>query len=145
MRDGRGTAAAEFVIILPVLLLMLGSLADFALAFWSKGVLASSVAEGAEYAVAAGPSVSASAIQGIVRQKLSLPAANITVTGPACYCISGTPATAAVQTCGKTCPSGVAPGTYVAISARYTYTAVLPLYSHLASPVLVESAMARLE
>lgn len=132
--------------VAPVLLLMLGCLSDFALAFWSKGVLANSVAEGAEYAVVAGPGVSASSIQGVVGQKLSLPAAAITVMGPSCYCVSGTPATAVAQACTQPCPTTLAlPGTYVTISAQYTYRSLLPLYSKLANPVLVETAMARLK
>jgi Flp pilus assembly protein TadG len=145
MRDQRGLAGVEFAMLAPVLLLLLGCLSDFALAFWSKGVLASSVAEGAAYAFVAGPSVSASAIQSVVGQKLSLPAAAVTVTGPSCYCVSGTPATSASQACGNPCPNGSTPGTYVTISAQYTYTSLLPLYSHLASPVLVETTTARLK
>jgi Flp pilus assembly protein TadG len=145
VRDEHGLAGIEFAIIAPVLLLMLGGVADFALAFWTKGVLASSVAQGAEYAFVAGPSVSTASIQSVVGQKLSLPAAAITVTGPICYCVSGTPATAAVQTCTVPCPNQSLPGTYVTISAQYTYTPLLPLYSHLASPVLVETTLARLK
>jgi Flp pilus assembly protein TadG len=145
IRDKDGLAGVEFAIVAPTLLLMLGCLTDFALAFWSQGVLASSVAEGAEYAFVAGTGVSASSIQSVVRQKLSLSAAAVTVTGPSCYCVSGTPATAASQTCGQTCPNGATPGTYVTISAQYTYTSILPLYSKLANPVLTETTMARLK
>lgn len=143
--DHRGLAGIEFAILAPVLLLMLGSVADFALAFWSKGVLASSVAEGAEYAFVAGPGASAFSIQSIVGQKLSLPAAAVSVTGPNCYCVSGTPATAASQVCGLPCPNGATPGTYVTISARYAYTSILPLFSELANPVLVETTVVRLK
>jgi Flp pilus assembly protein TadG len=144
-RANRGVAAVEFAIVAPVLLLMLGGVVDLALAFLSKSMLASSVAEGAEYAFVAGPSVSASAIRSIVGQKLSLPAENITVTGPGCYCVSGTPAVAAAQTCTVPCPNLSLPGTYVTISAHYTYTSLLPLYSHLTNPELVETAMVRLK
>ena len=143
--DDRGLAGIEFAMLAPVLLLLLGCLADFALAFWTKGVLASSVAEGTAYAFAAGPSVSASSIRSVVGQKLSLSAAAVTVTGPSCYCISGTPATPASQACANPCPNGTMPGTYVTISAQYTYASLLPLYSQLANPVLVETTTARLK
>lgn len=144
--DNRGLAGVEFAMLAPVLLLMLGCLSDFALAFWNKGVLANSVAEGAEYAVVAGPDVSASSIQSVVGQKLSLPASAVTVMGPSCYCVSGMPATAVAQACTVPCPTtSTLPGTYVTISARFTYTSLLPLYSHLANPVLVETTMARLK
>src|SRR4051812_1485265 len=61
----RGLAAVEFAIVAPVLLLMLGGLVDFSLAFLSKSQLASSVAVGAEYAFIVGPSVSPAAIKNI--------------------------------------------------------------------------------
>lgn len=145
VRDERGLAALEFGLVAPVLLLLLGSMIDFTLAFWSKGLLASAVAEGAHYAFVTGPGVSASAIQNIVGQSLSLPAAAVTVTGPGCRCLSGTPVTVTAQVCGNPCPNGTTPGTYVTITARHAYASVLPLYSSLVNPVLVETATVRLK
>ena len=88
--------------------------------------------------------MTAAAIQNIVGRQLSLPASSITVTGPSCYCVSGTPAAAAVQTCGIPCLDLTTPVKYVTISAQYTYNPILPTYSKLVSPVLTEAAMARL-
>jgi len=144
-QDSRGAAAIEFVLIVPVLLLLLGGLGDFALAFWYKGLLASSVAQGASYAAMKGPTVTAPVIQGIVGQKLALPASSVTVTGPSCYCVSGRPAVRANQVCENLCPSGAKPGSYVDISARYTYRSILPSFSKLVDPVLTETATARLQ
>lgn len=142
--DKRASAIIEFAVILPILLLLLGGVADFALAFWFKSVLATSVEEGAEYAFLVGTSVSASSVQTVVGQKLSLPASAVTVTGPACYCISGTPASASSQSCTQTCAGGAAPGMYLTISATYTYNSILPAYSQLSNPQLSETAMVRL-
>ena len=143
-QDTRGAAGIEFMLVAPVLILLFVGLADFALAYWYKKALASSVAEGAGYAVLAGPTVNAPAIQGIVGRKLALQASSITVTGPTCYCMSGMPAVSTVQTCGAPCPDGVNPGSYVTISAQYTYKAMLASYSQLASPLFTETAMGRL-
>lgn len=143
-KDQHGVAALEFAIAMPAMLLLLGGLTDFTLAFWNKGMLASAVASGAGYATIVGPNVSASAIQNIVMRKLSLPVSDVTVTGPACYCVSGTPAAASNQACTSPCPDKTMPNTYVTISARYTYTPLIPYYSHLASVMLVETTMARL-
>jgi Flp pilus assembly protein TadG len=145
MRDVRGVAGVEFVLTAPILILLLAGLADFGLAFWHKGVLASSVAEGASYADIAGPTVNTSTIKSIVGQKLALPASSVTITGPMCYCVSGTPATAAVQTCGILCTDGITPGKYITISAQYTYRSILPTFSRLVDPLLTESTMARLQ
>lgn len=145
MYDRRGVAAIEFALITPVLLLMLGSLADFALAFRTRGLLASSVAQGAQYAFLVGPTVAAADVQSVVEQPMALPPADVTVTGPACACLSGTPAAPTPTPCSQTCPDQTLPGTYLTISAHYTYAPLLPVYSGLANPVLAESATVRLQ
>lgn len=146
VRDERGVASIEFALVVPVLVLLFAGLADFALAFYQKSLLAESVSEGTGYAVLAGPSVPASAIQGIVRQRLGLPARDVTVTGPACYCTSLSGATfASPVACNASCPSGRALGTYLTITAKYTYTGMFPLYSTLASTTMTETARARLK
>lgn len=142
--DDRGFAGLEFAMIVPVLLILIGGVADFALAFWSKGLLASSVAQGAQYAFLKGTTVLPSSVQGIVRKKLSLPAAGVTIKGPDCYCVSGMPAIKVEKTCGQKCPDETLPNNYIVISASYTYEPILPLYSKLASTVLVEAATVRL-
>ena len=144
-QDERGVAGIEFVFAAPVLLLMLGGLSDFGLASWKKGILASSVAEGASYAVLAAPTVNIPTIQNIVGEKLSLPASSVTVTGPTCFCVSGTPAVKTTQACSTSCPGGKKPGTYITITAQHTYQPIFPVYGRLASTLLVETAMARLQ
>ena len=144
--NDRGLAGLEFAMTVPILLLLLGGVTDFALAFWNKGLLASSVAQGAHYAFLVGPTVTAASIQGIVRKKLSLPAGNVNITGPACFCISGTPATTAPIACTQLCPGAVAPVNYVKISATYSYTPMLPLYSQMAATsTFTEAATVRLK
>lgn len=152
-QDERGVAGIEFVVVAPMLLLLIGGLSDFGLASWKRGVLASSVAEGASYAVVAGPVVNTSSVQAIVREKLSLPAGSVTITGPACYCMSGMPAVKADQAwavkanqvCSSPCPDGKQPGIYITIRAQHTYQPIFPVYANFASPELVETAMARLQ
>lgn len=143
-RDDRGVAGFEFALVSMVLITLLAGLADFGLAFLQKGLLASAVAEGASYAVLVGPTVTPSSIQNIVGQRLELPASDVAVVAPACYCVSGTPAAATNQDCANPCPDGRNPGVYTRITAKYTYSALLPFYSRLYNPVMTETAMARL-
>ena len=144
LHSTRAVAAVEFALIAPLLLLLMGSAVDYGLAFYSKGVLAGSVAQGAQYAMFAGTQVSAASIKSIVQKSLSLPAANVTVSGPACYCLSGSPAVASSQTCSTPCADSTQPATYVRISATYTFQSVMPLLSQLSNPTISETATARL-
>lgn len=145
-RDDRGGSALEFAFVTPVILVVMGGMTDLSLANWTKGMLANSVAEGAAYAMLAGPGVTAANIRAVVSQKLSLAASSVTVSGPACQCLSGAvPSVATSQTCGATCVDGTLAGTYVTISAQFTYTPVMPTFSQFSIPVLTETAEVRLK
>ncbi len=145
-RDDRGGPALEFALVTPVILAVMGGMTDFSMAYWKKGVLANSVAEGVAYAMLAGPDVTAANIQAVVSQKLSLAASSVTVKGPACRCLSGAvPSVATNQTCGATCADSTLAGTYVTISAQSTYTPVMPTFSQLPTLVLAETAEVRLK
>lgn len=143
--DRRAVAAVEFALVAPLLLLIMGSVVDYALAFRNKGILSNSVSQAAEYAALFGTSVTAANVKAVVQQTLSLPPAAVTVVGPACYCVIGTPAVATSKTCGQTCSDSSIPGTYIAISASYTFTPTMPVLSNLANTVLTESAWVRLQ
>jgi Flp pilus assembly protein TadG len=143
--DRRAVAALEFALVAPLLLLLLGGVVDYALAFVSKGILSASVSQGAQYAALAGTSATAANVKSVVQKTLSLPSANVTVSGPACYCVMGTPAVATSKTCGQSCSDSSIPGTYLTIAASYTYTPQMPLMSKLGNTVLTESAWIRVQ
>lgn len=145
VHDVGGNAAIEFALGLSILMVMLGGLVDYSLAFWTKGLLTSSVAEGIQFALLSGPQVSTSSIQGIVSQRLHLSASDVDVSQPSCKCVFGMPAMVVPQTCGLPCPNGAPPGTYITISARYTYLPIMPAYSRLSNPVITETATAKLK
>lgn len=141
----RGVAALEFSLAAPALMLMVGVVADYSLLFWKQGVLASSVAQGAQFAVLKGANVLASDIRIVVQKTLSLPTSAVIVEGPGCYCLVRVPLTASPATCGQTCSDGSLPGTYVKVSASYSYTPSLPSTSTLGTTVLSEAAWVRLK
>lgn len=143
--DCRGSAALETVLVLPVMLAILGGMADFSLAFQARSVLASSVAQGAQYAFLAGEKASASAIQGVVQQALSLPPGSVAVSAPSSGCITGLPARITPATYNSACPDGTTAAKYVTISASYAYSPVLPFYSTVASSTLTEAATVRVQ
>ncbi len=156
--DRRGLAAIEFALVAPVLLLLLGGITDFGLVRWGKSELANGIAQGVDYALLQGPSVTAASVKAMVqagssRSGLS-PSVTITITGPACYCLSRfpaslvTPSTAlsASYTCTGTCPSpAAAPGAFLTITASYVYQPLMPFYSQLSNTTVSETATARLQ
>lgn len=141
----RGSAAIEFAIACPVMLVFFGGLVDFGLALWDKSTLSNAVAQGAYYAYVIGTNVAGTNVQTLVQSSTGLNNVHATVTGPACYCITGTPLALAAATCNTTCADTTTSGSYVTIRATYTYQSILPVYSRLNNPTLIESTTVRLK
>ena len=159
--DQRGVAALEFAIIAPMLLFFLGGIVDFGLVTAGQSQLANGLAQGVQYALQQGPSVTKANIQsmvqnGAIRAGLT-PAVTVTFSptiGPACYCVTNAPATLVTPyatmsgtfTCTGTCPAPeVAPGVFVTISASFVYQPLMPFYSQLANTAVSESVTVRLQ
>lgn len=150
----RGTAALELAIVAPVLLTMLGGLADFGMAFRLKSELAAGVDAGAAYAFATeqqmlgtSQTLSSSTIASAVSAAPGLSGATVTVSQmPGSYCVttSGTSATLKAVSSGSTCADGSAPGTYVTISASLPFQPLMPFYSMLGAMTLTASVSVRL-
>jgi Flp pilus assembly protein TadG len=155
--DRRGVAAVEFAIIAPVLLLLLGGIVDFGLMMIGRSQLANGVAQGVQYALLIGPSVSSSTVNTMVKAGAARAGITATlsvqVTGPACYCVSGTPAAlgttstamSARYTCTNTCANSTTPGVFMIIAASYTYAPLMPLYSELSNSTISQSVTVRLQ
>lgn len=143
----RGTAALEFALVCPVLLLILGGLSDYALLIWAKNRLANGVAQAAQYAFITGINVKSADISSVVQNAASLPSAVVNTPTPvtACYCVTSAGSPAQVQTCGQPCSDQSIPGTYVSITATYEYQPLMPLLSAMTNPHISESAFVRLQ
>ena len=146
-----GNAYVEFGLLCPLLVTALGSVADFGLSIWSRARLSDAVSHGAEYAAVVGPGVSGTNVQSAVTKAVTpLTGVSVTVTGPACYCVSGSPAALSYSgtysngACSGTCTNS-SPGLFVQISATYTYSPVMPFYERFASTTLTENAVVRLQ
>jgi Flp pilus assembly protein TadG len=139
-----------------VLLLILGGIADFGLIMVGRSRLANGVAQAAQFALLSGAGVSATSITTTVQNGASraglTQAVTVTVTGPACYCVTGTPARlgtkstlSASHTCTATCPaSATGPGTFVTIAAKYAFQPLMPLSALLSSPTVGQTTTVRL-
>jgi Flp pilus assembly protein TadG len=154
--DRRGLAALEFALTAPLLFMILGGVIDFGLIMVGRSRLANGLAQGLQYALSTGAGVKAADISAAVRGGSSRAGLTevvaVSVTGPACYCVTGSPATlgtrsalSASNTCTSTCPVPAnGPGVFVTITATYTYQPLLPLFSNLTSPTVTQTTTARL-
>lgn len=153
----KGVAALEFAIIAPVLLTICAGLADFGLALRDQMQLNQAVSNGAAYAFAAQQKlaslgkVNPTNVQAVVLASLNL--SNVTVPPPAPpipYCVQtntqSTPPTSSLVAGSNdtACPNGNPAGTYMTITASYTYQPMMPAYSLLTSTLLSASAIVRL-
>ena len=142
---GRGVAAVEFALVVPLVLLLFGGATDLGLAVWTRGILAGAVSQGAYYAFLSGPTVSPSAISTMVQNVTTLSGVSASATTPATYCASGSPATLTATPASDTCADGTKPGTYTTITASYTMTPMLPAFTGLSASRMQESVTVRLQ
>jgi Flp pilus assembly protein TadG len=128
---GRAVAAVEFAIILPILLLFMGGVADFGIIYYRESCLSTAVAAAAQYASVtdeSNPPVTAANIQTVMTKAAaqSMPGVAVTPTAsnPAlCYCITGSSpnSTLTSATCATACTSGGTAGKYVQLTLTSTY------------------------
>jgi Flp pilus assembly protein TadG len=144
-RSRNGTAALEFALCLPLLLMLTGGIADFGLLWDARGHLATAVNAGTEEALLAGTSATQTGVQAVMTAASGLTGATYSATALGCYCssTSGTTVTLSSATCGTTCSSGYTAGYYMTLTATYTYTPIMPTFSHLTTTSHTETATVR--
>jgi Flp pilus assembly protein TadG len=139
---GRGVAALEFALTLPILMYFMGGVTDFGIVYYRQSCLSTAVAAGAEYASLTdqrSPPVTAANVQTVMQNAATQTMPNVTTTptvaGPACYCITGSSPSSTMGTtsvtCGSTCATGGTAQKYVQLTLTTTYTPILPLLSRV--------------
>jgi len=120
LRDQAGAMAVEFAVLGPILAFLLLMAADLGLALWQKAQVANAARAGVQYAAIHG--WNSSAITSAAQSANSL---TVAVT-PSTYCGCAGTNSIATQSCGSTCASGAAIGTYVSVTTQATYTPISP-------------------
>jgi Flp pilus assembly protein TadG len=145
--DRRGASAVEAAIILPVLLGIMGGLTDTGLLWQARGQLAAAVSAGVEYALLAGTGATPTTVQGAMSAATSLTPLTVLATGPSCYCVTSgsTALPSTTSTCASTCPDKSIAGSYMTLSAKYTYNPIMPGYSKMVATQRNEQATVRLQ
>ena len=117
-----GAAAIEFAILGAVLCLMVVAIVDLGMGFYSNMQVQTSAQAGAEYAVVHG--FNSSAISNTVTNATPISGISASpVPQQFCACTAGTGISTA--NCGSTCANGMTAGTYVSVSASYTYSTLI--------------------
>lgn len=110
-----GVAAVEFALIVPVMLIILMGLLDYAIAVFHKMELESAVRSGAQYALV--QDSNSATIIGVVEASTNLEIANVTVTvTESCECSDGS-----AIACAGTCLTDPVRH-YTTVTANYIHT-----------------------
>lgn len=116
-----GNIAVEVALAMPVLLIALAGLFDYGRAVLADARLKAAVRAGLEYAQI-NPDDAANVV-AVVRTAASNASLPVT-TEQVCQCANGT-----TLECTLTCDGGLAPGTYVIVSAQQPFTPLFPALS----------------
>jgi Flp pilus assembly protein TadG len=137
-----GTAAIEFAIAAPFLLLLLAGVASLGAGLRAKMEVGNAARAGAQYAALHGFSQSGISSAASNATYLSNVTVTSTETTPGCTSTTGGVASAGSAT---SCPNGGPTGTYVTVVAQTTYTSILPVLGLASSMSLQAVAVARLQ
>jgi Flp pilus assembly protein TadG len=137
-----GTAAIEFGLIAPLLLILLAGTVELGFTIWQQMEVYAAAEAGAGYAIKHG--WNATAISNVVTSATD----ETTITAsPAPFEFCGCPAASGITTvvCTATCTGGTTPSLYVQVGASIPHTVIL---SNLGLPIpatLTASARVRLQ
>ncbi len=133
-KDDRGSAAVEFALIVPVLLITLIGLVDYGLMVHANTRLSAAASAGAKFAIMAGNEDDDAGIQAAAMSLIPDNVDGVTVTvSRECRCPTG----AAVQ-CDFECTNEVVPGRYLEVVVNEDYSLFFN-YPHFGSDVDLQS------
>jgi Flp pilus assembly protein TadG len=142
LRDRSGVAAIEFALAAPILVAAFVGIADVGMGIYKQMQLVNAVQAGARYAMING--WNSAQIQNAVTSATDLTAVSAT-PAPTTSCGCPSNATIIAATCGSTCASSAAAGTYVTVNAQFAYTPVIPFVGFGGAVTLVAQSTVRIQ
>lgn len=147
-RDRRAAALVEFAFAAPVLAGLLIGLVDLSMYISSNLSVERAARAGGEYAVVNGYSATgvAAAVTSATRTRNGYLSAISASPAPTKWCACPNATTGlATATCGTTCSSGLAAGSYVTATATARYTPLFPWPGLSGSRQITSSSTVRIE
>lgn len=118
-----GSAALEFAVIGPILVLALVGTVDLGLGLYQNMQVQNAAQAGAVYA--ASHTFSVTNISNVVSSATN--SSSITASpSPAKFCGCGSNAGVVANACNSSCPAGAIAGTYISVNAQASYSPLLP-------------------
>lgn len=140
--DRTAAAAIEFAIAAPLMVALVIPMVDLGAGFQQQMQVQDAAQAGAQYALAHG--WDSTAIQNAVTSAATLSGIQASpAPATSCGCPQGTSIAAA--TCGSTCTSGLAAGTYVTVNAQAGYSPLIPYPMFGQSVTLSAQATVRIQ
>ena len=134
LTDASGASAAEFVLVVPLLVLLITAAIDFGGLIYTRLQVGSATHAGASFAAAQGFNET-----GISAAMLGGASIAVTTAVPVQFCGCPDEATGITEeACTTTCPSGQAAGKYVRLSTSATYSTIYS-WPGLSNPVTLNS------
>ena len=122
--DRRGLAAAEFALVLPLLVLMMGGVVDFGRFLWFQTEVTQALRAGMQYAM--NDPNDTSGINQIIQKATTLwPSPNFTVSNPVQSCSCSDGSTPSGGCTSGTCPSGTIRQNWLTLTASYSYAPLI--------------------
>jgi Flp pilus assembly protein TadG len=132
--NSSGASAAEFALIVPLLVVLITAVIDFGGLIYARLQVGSATHAGASYATTQGFNAAAITTAMLGGSSIAVTAAEPVQT---CGCPEET-AGVTVVACGSNCPSGAAAGRYVTVAASANYSLIFS-WPGLSNPVSLSS------
>jgi Flp pilus assembly protein TadG len=146
-RDEKGAALIELAIVCPVFTIIAVGVADFALLMYAQMQVEAAADSGARYATMYGWNSTnvANAVTSAVKAS-SGSSTSITATpAPTNFCGCATASGITAVSCSSTCSSGLAPGSYVSVNARWNYSLIMSWPGFTSPRTLSASSTVRIQ
>jgi hypothetical protein len=146
-RNEKGAALVELAIVCPVFVIIAAGVADFVLLMFAQMEVYAAADAGARYATMF-PWNSTNVANAVTSATKASSGSSSPITAtpaPTNFCGCATASGITAVSCSSTCSSGLAPGSYVTVNARWSYSLIMPWPGFTSPRTLGASSTVRIQ